>query len=86
MNPKLMSRWLYAGEDLTEKSGQTDRQTNRQTDGHHLDVRHTKALRAIIGPVLAYTRRARVALRPFVWKTFGPRQSDVDHEFSSAKS
>ena len=31
-------------------------------------------------------RRARVALRPFVWKTFGPRQSDVDHEFSSAKS
>ena len=35
---------------------------------------------------LAYTRRARVALRPFVWKTFGPRQSDVDHEFSSAKS
>ena len=36
--------------------------------------------------LLAYTRRARVALRPFVWKTFGPRQSDVDHEFSSAKS
>ena len=34
MNPKSMSRSLYASEDLTGKcpDTQTDRQTNRQTD------------------------------------------------------
>ena len=35
---------------------------------------------------LAYTRRARVALRAFVWKTFDLRQSGVDHDFPSSKS
>ena len=48
MNPKLMSRSLYVTDDLPEKSGQTNGQTNTQTHGHHfLNVCHTKALRAI---------------------------------------
>ena len=34
---------------------------------------------------LDYTRRARVALRAFVWKTFDLRQSGVDHDFSIFK-
>ena len=45
MNPKSMSRSLYASEDLTKcPAGRT----NKQTHGHQiLNVCHTKALRTI---------------------------------------
>ena len=35
---------------------------------------------------LDYIRRARVALRPLVWKTYEPCQSNVGHVFSSEKN
>ena len=85
MNPKLMSRWLYAGEDLTEKSGQTDRQTNTQTNPRtsffrrlpHKSPSGNNNLRSKVLPKCINSafwkeldRINMIARRAFVWHTF----------------